>query len=106
MKTATLSSNNRLLESLNADRKALEDMIDNPTNMADPKIQQRMREVVEKATDRFSQLNDFDLGGSVRMLMRDSFMHEPLVCAARDRIYKLSMELAEAKAKIAELEKK
>ena len=97
---------NSLLTRMERDRKEFESLFENPSDMNDPKVQKRMREVVEKATSKLNQLNDFDLGGTVRMLMRDSLMHEGIVCAARDRIYKLSLELADAKKKIAELEGK
>ena len=73
-------------------------------SMDDPKVVERMEHVVKYATDRYSELNDFTVGNIVRMLMRNSMDHEAIVCAARDRIFKLSLELKAAKARIQELE--
>jgi hypothetical protein len=72
-----------------------------PTDMAQPKVQERMEQVAKTATDTpsiFNELNDFDLGNQVRMLMHNDSGHEAVVCAARDRIFQLSLEVARLKA--------
>lgn len=75
-----------------------------PTDMSEPKVQTRMREVAAKAVEVpsiFNDLNDFDLGNQVRMLMREDSGHEGVVCAARDRIFQLSLRVAELQGALA-----
>lgn len=92
------------------DLQELKEAIANPADMESDKVLSRMQDIVNKDNDLYSQLDDFTLGGTVRMLMRNSLMHEGLVCAARNRIYRLSLalrnanrELAEVKAELATL---
>ena len=74
-------------------------------SMDDPKVQTRMFEVVSHyGKDRFDLLNDFTMGNIVRMLDRDDLMHEAIVMSSRNRIWKLSLDLQNANARIAELE--
>jgi len=80
---------------------------DEQKSMTDPFVQERMRHVVDHiGQGALDVLNDFTLGNIVRMLMRDDLMHESIVVAARDRIWKLSHELDAANTKIAELQTK
>lgn len=75
-----------------------------PTDMTDAKVRQRMNEVAESATNVpsvFNLQNDFDLGNQVRMLMREDSAHEAVVCAARDRIFQLSLEIDRLNAALA-----
>lgn len=72
-----------------------------PTDMTEPKVQERMQQVAKSATDTpstFNELNDFDLGNQVRMLTRSDSAHEAVVCAARDRIFQLSLEVDRLRA--------
>lgn len=68
-----------------------------PTDMSDAAVKKRMREVAAKAVEVpsiFNEQNDFDLGNQVRMLTRHDSGHEGVVCAARDRIFQLSLKVA------------
>jgi hypothetical protein len=72
-----------------------------PTEMAEEAVQTRMRQVVKNCTEVpsvFNAQNDFDLGNQVRMLTRIDSAHEAVVCAARDRIFQLSLRVAELEA--------
>lgn len=46
----------------------------------------------------FDDMTDERLATEVRMLMRNDLLHEAVVCAARDRILKISRELANLRA--------
>lgn len=68
-----------------------------PTDMAAEPVQKRMREVAaaaKRVPSIFNEQNDFDLGNQVRMLTRTDSGHEGVVCAARDRIFQLSLQVA------------
>ena len=50
-----------------------------------------------------SHLSDEEVASKVRMLCRNDLDHEPVVCAARDRILTLSDELARLRSENSEL---
>lgn len=75
-------------------------------SMTDPKVIERMQGVIDHlGGSRYDVLNDFTIGNLVRMLGRNDLMHESIVTAARDRIWKLAFELRDAHQRIAELER-
>lgn len=72
-----------------------------PSDMSLPSVQTRMTEVAATAVrvpSVFNAQNDFDLGNQVRMLTRTDSGHEGVVCAARDRIFQLSLRVAALEA--------
>lgn len=74
-----------------------------PTDMSAPEVQKRMREVIEttaRVPSIFDEQNDFDLANQVRMLTRSDSGHEGVVCSARNRIFKLSAEVEELRARL------
>jgi len=79
-----------------------------PTDMSAPEVQKRMtdvRDTAARAPSIFNEQNDFDLGNQVRMLMRIDSAHEAVVCAARDRIFALSLKVADLEALVEKLMK-
>jgi hypothetical protein len=59
--------------------------------------------VADRHPSEYDKMTNWELGNTVRMLMRNDMAHEGIVVSARNRIFKLHKELLEANKKITEL---